>query len=107
VRLDPAAAAKVSPGDTVFILARPANGARMPLAVTRITVAQLPYRFNLDDSMAMSPGATISSHAQVVIIARVSKSGTPAPAKGDIEGISAPVAAGARGVTVVLSRIVD
>jgi len=107
VRLDPAAAAKVAPGDTVFILARPASGARMPLAVTRITVAQLPYQFNLDDSMAMAPGATISSHAQVVIVARVSKSGTPAPAKGDVEGNSAPVAPGARGVNVVLSRIVD
>ena len=107
VRLDPALAEKAAPGDTVFILARPANGQRMPLAVQRITVAQLPYQFNLDDSMAMAPGATISSQAQVVIVARVSKSGTPAPAKGDVEGMSAPVAPGARGVNVVLSRIID
>ncbi len=107
VRLDPAVASKVAPADTVFILARPANGQRMPLAVQRITVSQLPYQFNLDDSMAMAPGATISSHAQVVIVARVSKSGTPAPAKGDLEGISAPVAPGTRGINVVLSRIVD
>jgi cytochrome c-type biogenesis protein CcmH len=107
VSLDPAVAARAAPGDTVFILARPASGARMPLAVTRITVAQLPYRFSLDDSMAMAAGATISSQAQVVVVARVSKAGSPAPQKGDIEGTSAPVAPGAGGLNVVLSRIVD
>src|SRR6185369_1259501 len=107
VRLDPAVAAKASPGDTVFILARPASGPRMPLAVTRITVAELPYSFKLDDSMAMAPGATISSHSEIVIVARVSKSGGPTPGKGDIEGISGTVAPGASGIKVVLSRIID
>jgi len=107
VSLDPAVAAKAAPGDTVFILARPANGARMPLAVTRITVAQLPYQFRLDDSMAMAAGMTISSQQQVVVVARVSKAGSPAPQKGDIEGTSAPVAPGASGLNVVLQRVVD
>jgi len=107
VSLDPALAGNAAPGDTVFILARPASGARMPLAVTRITVAQLPYRFKLDDSMAMAAGATISSQAQVVVVARVSKAGTPTPQRGDIEGLSAPVAPGASGLTVVMQRVVD
>ena len=66
----------------------------MPLAIARTTVAALPYRFTLDDSMAMAPGATISSHAEVVVAARVSKSGNAIPQKGDIEGTSAPVAPG-------------
>ena len=79
----------------------------MPLAVARTTVAALPYRFTLDDSMAMAPGATISSHAKVIVAARVSRSGNAASQKGDIEGTSAPVAPGASGVNVVLSRIVD
>ncbi|HTQ76971.1 MAG TPA: c-type cytochrome biogenesis protein CcmI, partial [Burkholderiales bacterium] len=96
-----------APGDTVFVLARPASGPRMPLAVKRITVAQLPYTFTLDDSMAMAPGRTISSASQIVVVARVSKSGTAAPEKGDIEGASAPVAPGASGIKVVLSRLVD
>lgn len=107
VSIDPALAAKLSPGDTVFVLARPATGSRMPLAVARTTVAALPYRFKLDDSMAMAAGATISSQAQVVVAARVSKSGTAVPQKGDIEGASKPVAPGASGVNVVLSRVVD
>ncbi len=107
VSLDPALKSKLSPGDTVFVLARPVSGSRMPLAVARTTVAALPYRFTLDDSMAMAPGATISSHAKVVVAARVSKSGNASSQKGDIEGASDPVAPGASGVKVVLSRIVD
>lgn len=107
VSIEPALAAKLSPGDTVFVLARPVSGSRMPLAVARTTVAALPYRFTLDDSMAMAPGATISSHAKVVVAARVSKTGNAIPQKGDVEGASAPVAPGATGVKVVLSKIVD
>lgn len=107
VSLDPALAAKAAPGDTVFVLARPASGSRMPLAIARITVSQLPYRFTLDDSMAMAAGATISSQAEVMVIARVSKAGTAAPQKGDIEGSTGPVAPGASGLKVVLSRVVE
>jgi cytochrome c-type biogenesis protein CcmH len=107
VSLDPSLAAKAAPGDTVFILARPAAGSRMPLAIARVTVAQLPYRFNLDDSMAMAPGATISSHAQITVVARVSKAGSAAPQKGDIEGSIGPVAPGASGLKIVLSRVLD
>ena len=107
ISIDAALAADLSPGDTVFVLARPVSGSRMPLAVARTTVAALPYQFTLDDSMAMAPGVTISSHQKVVVAARVSKSGNAIPQKGDIEGTSAPVAPGASGVNVVLSRIVD
>jgi len=107
VSVEPSLAASLSPSDTVFVLARPVSGSRMPLAVARTTVAALPYRFTLDDSMAMAPGATISSHAKVVVAARVSRSGNAISQKGDIEGTSAPVAPGASGVNVVLSRIVD
>jgi cytochrome c-type biogenesis protein CcmH len=107
VSLDPALAAQAAPGDTVFILARPAAGSRMPLAIARVTVAQLPYAFRLDDSMAMAPGANISSQAEVTVVARVSKAGSATPQKGDIEGSIGPVAPGASGLKVVLSRVVD
>lgn len=107
VSLDPSLAGKAAPGDTVFVIARAANGPRIPLAVARTTVARLPYRFRLDDSMAMAPGMTLSSQPQVVVAARISKSGQATPAKGDIEGTSAAVAPGASGIKVVLSRVVD
>ena len=107
VSLNPALKSKVSPGDTVFVLARPVSGSKMPLAVVRTTVDKLPYTFKLDDSMAMAPNAKLSGQAKVVIAARISKSGNAAPQKGDIEGLSAPVAPGASGVNVVLSHIID
>lgn len=107
VSIDPKLAAGLAPGDTVFVLARPVSGSRMPLAIARTTVAALPYQFTLDDSMAMAAGATISSHDKVVVAARISKSGNAISQKGDIEGTSEPVAPGASGVRVVLSRIVD
>ncbi len=111
VSLDPALRARVSPKDTVFVLARPIEGkpggSRMPLAVLRTTADKLPYPFTLDDSMAMAPNAKLSGHPKVVIVARISRSGNALPHKGDIEGASAPVAPGASGVNVVLSRIVD
>jgi len=110
VSLDPALAAKVSPGDTVFVVARPAEGGagpRIPLAVARTTVARLPYRFTLDDSMAMAANVKLSDHARVVVVARVSRSGSAAAQKGDIEGVSATVAPGATGLKLVLSRVVE
>ena len=105
VTLDAKLKGRAAPGDTVFVVARAAAGSRVPLAVARVTVAELPYEFTLDDSMAMAPGATISSQKSVVIVARVSKSGNALPQKGDLEGASKAVAPGASGVKVAISRI--
>ena len=104
VRLAPGIAAKASPADSVFIFARPVQGPRMPLAVVRKQVRDLPATITLDDSMAMTPAAKLSGHEQVVVGARVSKSGNPAPQPGDLEGLSAPVKVGAAGVTIVIDR---
>lgn len=105
--LDGALAANVKPDDTVFVLARPAEGSRMPLAVKRIAVRDLPYAFRLDDSMAMAPGAKLSLHPRVVVTARVSKSGSAAPNKGDLEGASDPIAPGTSGVQITISTVVE
>ena len=106
VSLDPALAAKAAPGDTVFVFARAAGGGRMPLAVQRGRVADLPLRFKLDDSMAMAPGMTVSSAKQVIVAARISKSGQATPSAGDLSGESAPVATGATDVAVRIDRVV-
>mgnify|MGYP000621404967 CR=1 FL=1 len=83
ISLDPELQAKVSPEHTVFVFAR-AVGGRMPLAIERIQVKDLPKRIVLDDSKAAMPTATISTVEQVDIIARVSLSGTPKPQAGDL-----------------------
>jgi cytochrome c-type biogenesis protein CcmH len=102
VKLAPELAAKVAPGDTVYIFARAAEGPRMPLAVLRKKGRDLPAEFALDDSMAMSPAAKLSDHPRVVIGARVSKSANANPQPGDLQGLSAPVRIGADGVNVVI-----
>jgi cytochrome c-type biogenesis protein CcmH len=104
VQLAPALAARVAPGDTVFVFARAVDGPRVPLAVTRKQVRELPAAFTLDDTMAMAAGMKLSDHPRVVVGARVSKSGQPTPQPGDFEGLSAPVKVGDTGVTVVITN---
>jgi len=86
VRLAPALAARVAPGDTLFVFARAAEGPRMPLAILKRGAGELPLQFTLDDSMAMTPQMKLSSFANVVAGARVSKSGNAMAQSGDLEG---------------------
>lgn len=90
--------AKVSPDDTVFIFARPATGSKMPLAILRRKVSDLPMDFRLDDSQAMSPATRLSTVSEVVVGARISKSGSAMPGPGDFEALSAPVKVGASAI---------
>ncbi len=107
VTLSPALKAKTSPDDTVFIYARAASGPRMPLAIVKSTVSALPLQFSLDDASAMNPQMKLSAFDQVVVVARVSKSGTPAPQKGDLEGITAAMAPRAKGIKLEIGRSID
>jgi cytochrome c-type biogenesis protein CcmH len=104
VSLAPAIAAQAAPDDTVFIFARPADGSRMPLAVVRGKVKDLPIAFRLDDSNAMSPTHRLSSHAEVIVGARLSRSGTATPQPGDIESVVGPIRVGASALSLVLDQ---
>jgi cytochrome c-type biogenesis protein CcmH len=106
VELDPKLAARVAPDDTVFILARGVEGPRMPLAVVRARVADLPKAFRLDDSMSMAPGVKLSTTPSVVVEARVSKSGNAITQPGDLRGVSGPVAPGKSDMRIVIGEIV-
>ncbi len=104
VSLAPALAAKATPTDTVYIFARAAEGPKMPLAILKKQVKDLPAAFTLDDSMAMTPDFALSKFPAVVVGARVSKSGSASPQSGDLEGLSATVQVGATGLAVVIDR---
>jgi cytochrome c-type biogenesis protein CcmH len=86
---------QASPEDTVFIYARAAEGSRMPLAIVRKQVKDLPVRFTLDDSMAMSPAGRLSGADKIIVGARVSKTGDARPQPGDLSGQIGPVKLGA------------
>ena len=89
---------KVKPSDVVFIYATPANGERMPLAIFKTTVAQLPMAFTLDDSTAMTPERKLSVAGEVLVKVRVSKSGNAMPQSGDLAGTLGPVKVGSKGL---------
>ncbi len=93
VEIDPKLAAKVAPGDTLFIYARDPDGSRMPLAILRGTASELPKSFALTDAMAMTPNNTISRARQSLSKRASSKSGNATPQSGDLRGTSAPRAA--------------
>jgi cytochrome c-type biogenesis protein CcmH len=92
VALAPELAAAAAAEDTVFIFARATQGSRMPLAIVRKQVKDLPVTVTLDDSLAMSPQMVLSKFAQVTVSARISKTGNAMPQSGDLQGSVSPVA---------------
>lgn len=96
----------IAPGSVLFIYARPADGSRMPLAILREDAGKLPVRFKLDDSLAMTPQAKLSLHSNVMLVARISKTGDATPKPGDITGTLGPVKVGARDLKLVLDEVV-
>jgi cytochrome c-type biogenesis protein CcmH len=106
VSLAQALAANTAPTDTVFIFARASSGPPLPLAVLRKQVRDLPLDFTLDDSMAMAPNLKLSGFAEVVVGARVSRSGNATPQSGDLQGLSRPVKVGATGLAIVIDTAV-
>ncbi|KQV99422.1 c-type cytochrome biogenesis protein CcmI [Rhizobacter sp. Root1221] len=105
VTLAPALAAQLKPDDVLFVIARPDDGSRAPVAVLRKRVADLPLTFTLDDSMAMMPERTVSKTKSVLLVARISRSGQPMQQPGDLASEpSAAVAPGTKGVRLVIDR---
>ena len=106
VTLAPALRARVAPDDTVFVYARPAEGPRMPLAVLRKQVRDLPLRFTLDDSLAMSSGAKLSGVSTVVVGARIARAANALPRAGDLQGQLPAVAVGSADLKIEIDQIV-
>jgi cytochrome c-type biogenesis protein CcmH len=104
VELSPALVSQVKANDTVFVYARPLEGPKMPLAIFKATVADLPLQFTLDDSLAMAPMAKISNHQEVMVFARVSRSGSAAPQSGDLEGKIEKVKVGSSSLKITIDH---
>jgi len=100
VTLAPALVGKLPPDATVFVFAKAAQGPKMPLAILRKQVKDLPLSFTLNDTLAMSPQMKLSGFAEVVVGARVSLSGQATPQPGDWQGQSQPVKLGSRDLRI-------
>jgi len=99
---------KVAATDTLFIYARAQHGPRMPLALVKMTAADLPVTVILDDSVAMVPNMTLSSVKQVEIVARISKSGQAIMRSGDLYGsVHSVHADNSRAVNIVINNLAD
>jgi len=105
VSLAPGLASRIGPDETVFIFARAAEGPRMPLAIRRHRVAELPLRFTLQDADAMAPELKLSKFPRVLVGARISKSGNAMPQPGDL--IATPVAVSAGPGGPELKLVID
>ena len=89
VRLSPALTKALDANATLFVFARAAQGAPMPIAIVRASAKDLPYQFQLDDTSAIMPSNKLSQADAVVVVARISKSGDAKPISGDLQGMSA------------------
>jgi cytochrome c-type biogenesis protein CcmH len=108
VSLAPNLKARVLPGDTLFIFAKAAQGPAMPLAIARLTAAQLPASVTLTDAMSMMPNLTLSKFSQIVLGARISKSGNAMAHSGDFQTLSAAVSnSPAEPIRLVIDRTVE
>jgi cytochrome c-type biogenesis protein CcmH len=85
VSVSPELQPEISASDSVFIFAKAKSGPPMPLAASRQSVSALPITVKLDDSMSMLPQMKLSNFEQVLVGARISKSGQAISQPGDLE----------------------
>jgi cytochrome c-type biogenesis protein CcmH len=104
VDIAPALKAKVGPDDPIFLFARAAGGGA-PVAAIRATSHKFPIEFELNDTMAMNPANKLSNFKEVSLVARISKSGDPKGAPGDLEGEIKTVKVGAKDIKLTIDKI--
>jgi len=90
VSLDDQLAAQAATDDVVFVVAQAKDGPRAPLAVRQLKVSDLPVVVKLSDQDAMLAQMTISAFDEIVVSARVSKSGQAIPQPGDLSSAQTP-----------------
>ncbi len=77
-------------GATLFVVVRAVGGAPMPVAAKKLAPL-LPVDVTLSDADQMLPGAPLSARGPLEVRARISLSGSPLPASGDIESAAVRV----------------
>jgi cytochrome c-type biogenesis protein CcmH len=108
ISLAPELQPSASPSDTVFIYAQALTGPKMPLAIVRKQVSELPLKVTLDDSMAMMPAMKLSNFGEVKLLARISKSGQAVTQPGDLIGtVENAAVSGSDGYKIIINQQVE
>jgi len=105
VSISPKLISKLDPAATVFIFARAVQGPPMPLAIVRTTAGNLPYSYHLDDANSIMPAHKLSQANEVVLVARVSKTGDAKQQAGDLQGITAAIKPDGRSVDIEIDQV--
>lgn len=109
VSIDLAAEAIVQDTDSIFIFAKASENQRMPIVAVRKSVADLPFDFVLTEKQAMVPGTDFADFNELIVTARISRSGhaNDALAGVEIEGKSvSPIAGDFVELTVSPSNVI-
>lgn len=88
ISLSPEMAQLANPNDIVFVFAKAKQGPPAPLAAKKLKVSDLPTSLILSKADAMIAQLNISKFEDLLVSARVSKSGKPISQAGDLESIS-------------------
>jgi cytochrome c-type biogenesis protein CcmH len=104
VTLDDKFKASVKADDTLMVYVKAANGPKMPLAAVKRQVKDLPLTISFDDSMAMMPTMKISSVDEVIVTARVSRSGNAIPEAGEPIGTAKVMGDQRKDVKIVINQ---
>jgi cytochrome c-type biogenesis protein CcmH len=105
ISIAPALKARATSGAPLFVFAREPGGTGAPLAAKRLTTAAIGTQVNLSAADSMIPGHVLSSGQQVSITARVSFSGQPIPAAGDLYGEAAYQVGSGGTLNLVIDRV--
>ena len=86
IKIAPALQARLRPDVPLFVFAREPGAGGPPLAAKRLTTAAIGSQIELSQADSMLPGHALAVGSEVSITARVSFSGQPMPAAGDLYG---------------------
>lgn len=107
LQLAPALQGRFAATEPIFIIARPVDGSRAPLAVLRAQVADLPYNFVLDDTSSMVANQRLSQQQEVEIEARIAHGRDVRAKPGDARTAPLKVKVGARHLKLVIDQVIE
>jgi cytochrome c-type biogenesis protein CcmH len=105
ITVAPALKARVTSGAPLFVFAREPGGSGPPLAAKRLTTEAIGTQVSLSSADSMIPGRVLKSGQKVSITARVSFSGQPTPAAGDLYGEAAYEVGSGGALDLVIDRV--